>query len=310
MPAISIIVPTFRRPHFLAQALASVRAQTFTDLEVLVCDNAADAVTEQVVRELDDPRFVYVPRPQNLGMLRNAMLGFAAASSPLVMKLDDDDTLRPGALARLVHPFADHPDLHLCFGGVDLVDEHTDDLPEATDELNRTSGRARLLEGLHPDGTRLVASGAVQLAGGVLKADVVDWLAVPDEVATAYDVYLALAAVADGRPAWFTPAPVIAYRLHPEADTARHLGPQALGACRVMERALESGRHTDTASLRRRLGVASLVAGRVARHEGDRAGARSLALRAARLAPGRESLQLLAATLAPTKALALLSRRG
>lgn len=80
MPAISVIIPTFRRPHYLAQALASITAQRLPDdveLEVLVCDNAADEETAALVRATDDPRIVHIPRPRNLGMMRNAVAGFA-----------------------------------------------------------------------------------------------------------------------------------------------------------------------------------------------------------------------------------------
>ena len=43
MPSISVVIPTFRRPRYLAQALASILAQRLpddVDLEVLVWDNA------------------------------------------------------------------------------------------------------------------------------------------------------------------------------------------------------------------------------------------------------------------------------
>ena len=38
-PCISVIVPTHNRPEMLAEALASVRAQTFTDYELIVVSN-------------------------------------------------------------------------------------------------------------------------------------------------------------------------------------------------------------------------------------------------------------------------------
>jgi glycosyltransferase involved in cell wall biosynthesis len=39
MPMVSVVVPTHNRPEMLAQALASVHAQTFTDYEVIIVSN-------------------------------------------------------------------------------------------------------------------------------------------------------------------------------------------------------------------------------------------------------------------------------
>lgn len=300
MPRVSVVVPTYLRPHFLVGALASVQAQTLTDWEVLVCDNGADPATEQVVRDLADDRFRYLPRPHNLGMLRNAMLGFAESRSALVMKLDDDDGLLPDGLERLVAPFDDHPEVQLSFGGVQLVDEDGEPLVQETAWLDRTSGRGSFPEGLLTGGTRVVAGGGVQLAGAVVRADLVDWAKVPSEVATAYDFYLALTAVEDDRPLWFTPDRVVRYRLHPGADTITHAAAQTRATVHVLEGALRSGRHSDHAALRRRLGEATQAAGRVQLRQGDTRLARALLRQSLRLTPGLRAGQLaLAAHLPP-----------
>lgn len=300
MPRVSVIIPTYLRPHFLVDALASVRAQTLTDFEVLVCDNGADPATERVVGELADDRLRYVPRPENLGMLRNAMLGFADARSPLVMKLDDDDALQPDALQRLVEPLESHPEIRLSFGGVLLVDEHGAVLEEETARLDRTSGRGSFAEGPVTGASGVVARGGVQFAGAVTRADLVDWRAVPDAVATAYDFYLTLAAAADRRSLWFTPSPVVRYRLHAEADTRKHLAAQARATVHVLDEALASGRHADTAALRRRLAEATLVAGRALLQQGSTEDARPLLRRSLRLGPSiTASRTALAAHLPP-----------
>lgn len=310
MARVTVVVPTYLRPHFLAESLAALQAQTLADFEVLVCDNGADASTEQVVRDLQDERFVYTPRPENLGMLRNAMAGFAAASAPLVMKVDDDDLLVPDALARLVPPLEEHPEVKLSFGGVLLVDEHGEPLTDLTARTDRESGRADFAEGRLPHGTRVVARGGVQVAGAVLRADVVDWGRVPEDTATAYDLYLALAASERGRSLWFTPEPVVRYRIHPGSDTARHLAAQASAASLVLERAITSGRHDPATlpDLRRRLGRVCLEAGRALRHQGETPAARAMLRRAMRRAPSRRAAKALVASYLPARVAARLRR--
>lgn len=39
MPTVSVVVPTHNRPQMLAEALTSIRAQTFTDYEIIVVSN-------------------------------------------------------------------------------------------------------------------------------------------------------------------------------------------------------------------------------------------------------------------------------
>lgn len=305
MTRISVIVPTYRRPHFLVNALASLSHQAMTDFEVLICDNGAERATEDVVRSLNDERFRYIPRPHNVGMLRNAMLGFADARSPLVMKLDDDDFLLPEALERLITPFDQDLEIKLSFGNVQLVDENDAPLQERTEWLGRASGRAFFKEGRLTGGTGIVARGGVQLAGAVVRADLVDWSSVPAKVATAYDFHLALTAAEDERPLWFTPAPVVRYRLHPGADTNTHSAAQAKATVYVLEQALGSGRHQDSAALQRRLGEATLAAGRALLHDGEFRSARTLLRQSFRLQPGLTTGRLAMASHLPS---ALLSR--
>lgn len=300
MPTVSIVVPTYRRPDFLAQALDSVLAQTMPDLEVLVCDNAADPATAEVVNRLNDRRIIYCPRPENLGMLRNALLGFQQASSPLVVKLDDDDLLVPDALERLVAPFADHPDLMLSCGGIEFMDEHAVTLSRDTAHMDRTTGRDAIPEGLIRPATRLVTQGAAVLAAAVLRKDAVDWRAIPDDVATSYDLYLTLKAVEDGRPAWFTKAPVVRYRVHSGSDTNRNLGPQAQGAIAVLTEAIAGGRHEDGDALRHRLAEVLGYAGRVELDAGDRARARQTLRRSVQMAPTAPAIGLLTLSYLPT----------
>lgn len=307
-PQVSVVVPTYKRPHFLAQALASARQQSLSDIEILVCDNGADRETADVVRACGDERIHYIPRPQNLGMLRNAMLGFSQAQADLVMKLDDDDLLRPNALDLLSAPLIDDLSVGLSFGGVALIDEHNSPLLTMTDALDSDSGRATFLEGRIAPATGMVARGGVQLAGAMLRRDVVDWERVPKAVATAYDFYLALTAVEDGQAAYFVDHTVIDYRIHSGSDTQQRIGEQLLGACGVLERALTGDRHTQREELEKRLALVSLDAARVLTQQGRAREARSLTCRSRGLRPSLAAIRLQALTYAPSRTAAALTR--
>lgn len=301
MPRISLIMPTYRRPHYARQALESVRRQDFQDYEVLVCDNGADEATETLVSQFADPRFRYFPREHNLGMLPNAMLGFSQADSPVVMKLDDDDLLLPGALQHLLHPFDERPDLGMSFGGVTLIDDVGSPREALTRSLDEQSGRGVLREGFIQPATGLVARGGVQLAGAAVRAELFEWAAVPESVATAYDLYMALRAVEEGRAAHFTPERVVEYRVHPGSDTTLRQGQQLQAACEVLEMALSGGHHGEVQDLERRLADTTLDAARILARDGRAGQSRSRALQSLRLRPSRAAARLIALSYAPSR---------
>lgn len=98
-PRISVVVPCYNAHRYLAETLASVRAQTFADVEiVLVDDGSNDPATLAFLGDLpSDIKFVRKPNG-GLSSARNA--GFTAASGSYVLPLDADDQIAPDMLAR------------------------------------------------------------------------------------------------------------------------------------------------------------------------------------------------------------------
>jgi len=94
-PAITTIIPTFRRPAMLRRAIASALAQTFTALKVRVYDNAGDPQNAAVAAGFDDPRVEYLRHPQNLGAFANFQFGLSRVDTPFFSFLADDDILLP-----------------------------------------------------------------------------------------------------------------------------------------------------------------------------------------------------------------------
>lgn len=112
VPTASIGVPVYNGERYLRDALTSLTEQTYTDFEVIVCDNASTDATEEIAREYveDDPRFRYVRNPQNLGLVRNYRRALHLARGRYFKWHSSDDTLSPGYLAAMVAALADNPD--------------------------------------------------------------------------------------------------------------------------------------------------------------------------------------------------------
>jgi len=94
-PEFSIILPTYGRPAFLAEAIQSVLAQTVEDFELIVVD---DASTEPARIPTGDARIRLLRREVNGGPAAARNTGLAAATGKYVAFIDDDDLYDPHRL--------------------------------------------------------------------------------------------------------------------------------------------------------------------------------------------------------------------
>ena len=99
-PKVSVILPTFNRSRSLAMAAESVLNQTFTDLELIIVDDASSDDTEAAVCELQDGRVRYLKRESNGGASAARNTGIAAARGRFIAFQDSDDLWLPGKLSR------------------------------------------------------------------------------------------------------------------------------------------------------------------------------------------------------------------
>lgn len=99
-PFVSVVIPTFNRPDATLQAVASARAQTFADIEILVIDDASDAPFVLRGEAVADERVRIVRLTTNAGPAGARNSGVAAAQAPWIAFLDSDDLWRPDKLDR------------------------------------------------------------------------------------------------------------------------------------------------------------------------------------------------------------------
>lgn len=104
MPAISVLIPAYRRPELLKRAVASVKNQGFTDWDCYVSDDENPAgETWDYLQKLagEDARFHVMRNPPPHGQVANLNRLMLAANGTWLKFLHDDDVLRPNCLAAL-----------------------------------------------------------------------------------------------------------------------------------------------------------------------------------------------------------------
>lgn len=110
---VSIVIPTYNRAQLLAEAIASVAAQTYPHWEAIVVDDASTDDTRSLLEQLAsrDRRVKPIFSPSNLGVSQTRNLGLKHASGNLINFLDSDDAFAPQKLEKQVRHFQQAPDL-------------------------------------------------------------------------------------------------------------------------------------------------------------------------------------------------------
>jgi glycosyltransferase involved in cell wall biosynthesis len=95
---VSAVIPTRNRPGLVCRAVASVLAQTVSELEVIVVVDGPDLATASALQELNDPRIRCIELEQNVGGSEARNIGIRESLGEWVALLDDDDEWLPTKL--------------------------------------------------------------------------------------------------------------------------------------------------------------------------------------------------------------------
>jgi glycosyltransferase involved in cell wall biosynthesis len=149
---VSVVIPTFRRPEKLAQAIASVLEQPATALEVIVVDDSPEGSADPVVRNAADARVRYIKNPNPSGGRPGAVrnLGWPQASGTYVHFLDDDDIVPEGHYAAAKSAFAARPDAGVVFGAIQPFGEDAALVEQERAFFANAARRARQCERIGP----------------------------------------------------------------------------------------------------------------------------------------------------------------
>lgn len=99
-PAVSVLLPVYNAESTIAEALRSLRDQTFTDFEVVVVDDGSTDATPGIIAAaaMDDPRLRCIRHAVNQGLVASLVDGMAEVRGEFVARLDADDVCLPRRL--------------------------------------------------------------------------------------------------------------------------------------------------------------------------------------------------------------------
>ena len=124
----SITIPTYKET-FLTEAIESCLAQTYTDFELIIVDDASPENIAEIVQQYNDPRIRYYRNEQNYGAINvvdnwNKCLSYATGE--YVICMGDDDRLKPKCLQIYKTLIEKHPHLDVYHGWTEIINEKSE----------------------------------------------------------------------------------------------------------------------------------------------------------------------------------------
>lgn len=132
---VSIVTPSFNQGKFIERTLQSVASQSGAEIEHVVFDGGSTDNTVEILKRFSPPaRWI---SKKDRGQTDAVNQGIRATDGEIIGWLNSDDIYYPGAIARVVAFFEDHPEIDLVYGMADHID--TEDRayePYATEPWN------------------------------------------------------------------------------------------------------------------------------------------------------------------------------
>ncbi|MBI9113105.1 glycosyltransferase family A protein [Maridesulfovibrio ferrireducens] len=115
-PSISVIMPVYNGEEFLAESINSILAQTYSDFEFIIVDDASTDSTPQILEEYTrrDSRIRIITNATNKRVANSMNDAHGEALGKYIARMDSDDIAFPERFAKQVAFLEDNPDIDVC----------------------------------------------------------------------------------------------------------------------------------------------------------------------------------------------------
>lgn len=114
---VSVIVPAFNEEKSMASSIESLLAQSYGNYEVILVDDGSSDKTLEIAKKYEG-QVLKVVHQDNKGKAKALNAGIRASTGELILTVDADTRLNPGALRALSDRFSSDPGLGAIAGNV------------------------------------------------------------------------------------------------------------------------------------------------------------------------------------------------
>jgi len=113
-PLISVVMPAYNAEKYIRQAIDSILNQTYTNIELLIADDASKDNTKKIIESYTDPRIKTFHNATNLGYLKTCNKLMELAQGDFLAFQDADDFSRTDKFELQLRAFENHPEIGVC----------------------------------------------------------------------------------------------------------------------------------------------------------------------------------------------------
>jgi glycosyltransferase involved in cell wall biosynthesis len=223
MPKISVCIPTYNRTNYLIYSVKSVLSQTYSNFELIICDDGSTDNTSEVVSQFNDSRIRYIQHPNNIGRSRNMRSGFDVACGTYFIKLDDDDALTPEFLEKTIAVLEANQNVDFVCTNHWIINQKSERVESATSENSAKWKKDQIKEGIIPDLLRQTFQYQSLQVGSTLFRraclEEVNYMRTEADACEDFDLLVRLAIA--GKQGYFLPEFLMEYRIHGKQTSLR-----------------------------------------------------------------------------------------
>lgn len=120
IPRVSVLMPAYKSPPEIVQAVTSALSQTISEVEVIVSDDGSPEPIGPALSGVRDERLRIIRKERNGGIAVARNVALAAARAPVVAQLDHDDFWREDHLEQVLSLLAD-PAVGIAYTNAEVV---------------------------------------------------------------------------------------------------------------------------------------------------------------------------------------------
>jgi len=222
-PKVSISVPLYNKEKYIGRTISSLLSQTFSDFELIICDNASSDKSLEIVSSFNDPRIKIFTEKETNWDGSNWNKCVTLSSGKYVALFHADDLYDPQIIEKQVKAFEKYPELGAVFTRAYTIDEKDAVMGEMfADEALIKSETVNLDAALRS----YIETGRGSFicpSATILKSvyDNIGLYRLPEGIykfGNDYDLYFR---VLEKYPIKILPEKLVKYRIYPEQDTNR-----------------------------------------------------------------------------------------
>lgn len=122
-PLVSVLMAVYNGEKFVAQSINSILQQTFSNLELIVIDDASSDNTPTILKSYQDKRLKIYTNPHNLGLTKTLNRGLGLVQGKYIARMDADDISVPNRIEKQVIFMEQNPDVGLLGGWIRNFDD-------------------------------------------------------------------------------------------------------------------------------------------------------------------------------------------